>query len=415
MAVCELPNGTSDGSDASSLGSQGFELLIGLNEIHKPRMWVEKLPLQPNEQATMLTFYPEFQTKSGRYSASNQQVLILLDLSNSMKHDDAYYSAIQVACLTLWKIPEHFLFNVIVFGTDFEELFYKSVPNSAKNRTKAIEYLTEKSNTFEPMGGTDANRPISIAWELFNSNMKDFARKQKLKSFKTTFLLISDGHISQPTQSSISSLFDQNKSLNFRLFANGVSSSCDKHTLRVLCDKGAGYFEFFDTATKSSWMKKVKCQVEKFSQHVLTNVSIKWVLHEDKDDAHLFDLSNPDRVIQAPANLTALFDGQRVVVYGIVPFCQQAILEAELNGHKVSTVVSTSDHMATEGHLVHQLAARAVIRDWETSAVLHSDKATHEFAKAELKNTIIRLSLKHQVVTPFTSFIAVEKRDKVLI
>ncbi|XP_075238699.1 uncharacterized protein LOC142334498 isoform X3 [Convolutriloba macropyga] len=412
MAVCELPNGTSDGTDASSISREGFDLLIGLNEIHKPRMWVEKLPLKPEEQATMLTFYPEFQSNSNLFQ-HKQQVLILVDLSNSMKHDEAYMAAIQLACLTLWTLSTEYLFNVITFGSDFEELFHKSAPNTEENRNKAIQFLTEKAENFKPMGSTDPSKPIDIMWELFNHNLKRYAEKRKSQALKTTLLLLSDGHISQPTQSNISAIFEENSSdLNFRLFANGVSSSCDKHTLRLLCDKGAGFFEFFDSSTKSSWMKKVKSQIEKFSQHVLTNVSVKWVLHEDKDDASLFEISNPNRIIQAPANLTALFDGQRVVVYGFVPFCQEAILEAELNGQKVSTSVSTSDHMTTEGKLVHQLAARAVIRDWESNAMLHSDKATHEFAKAEMKKTIIQLSLRHQVVTQFTSFVAIEKRTE---
>ena len=65
------------------------------------------------------------------------------------------------------------------------------------------------------------------------------------------------------------------------------------------------------------------------------------------------------------------------------------------------------------GKMVHQLAARAIIRDWETNAILHTDKSTNEVVKKQLKHTIIQLSKRHQVITPFTSFLAVEKREKV--
>lgn len=60
--------------------------------------------------------------------------------------------------------------------------------------------------------------------------------------------------------------------------------------------------------------------------------------------------------------------------------------------------------------VLHQLAARAVIKDWEEGC-LHDDKHEHEILKKHLKHDIIDLSIKHCIVTQFTSFIAVEKRE----
>lgn len=42
------------------MGSEGFRLLLGLAEIHRPRMWVEEN--EAGHHACMLTFYPEFDT-----------------------------------------------------------------------------------------------------------------------------------------------------------------------------------------------------------------------------------------------------------------------------------------------------------------------------------------------------------------
>ena len=72
-AVVELCN-------ASSLGD-GFQLLIGLAEIHVPRMWVEKLTGRTDSWACMLTFYPEFDVKR----EESPEIIFLLDLSCSMK------------------------------------------------------------------------------------------------------------------------------------------------------------------------------------------------------------------------------------------------------------------------------------------------------------------------------------------
>ena len=55
----------------------------------------------------------------------------------------------------------------------------------------------------------------------------------------------------------------------------------------------------------------------------------------------------------------------------------QATLKANIAGHEVSTVVSTSDLSTTEGKILHRLTARAIISDWE-DGVLSPDRTDHE-------------------------------------
>ena len=62
--------------------------------------------------------------------------------------------------------------------------------------------------------------------------------------------------------------------------------------------------------------------------------------------------------------------------------------------------------------ILHQLTARNIIRDWEEGS-LATDHTQHEAKKAEQKAYIISLSKKYSIVTQFTSFVAVEVRDKV--
>ena len=52
-----------------------------------------------------------------------------------------------------------------------------------------------------------------------------------------------------------------------------------------------------------------------------------------------------------------------------------------------------------------------MIQDWE-DGYLSKDRAEHEMVKKNRKDYIVNLSIKHGVVTQFTSFIAVEKREK---
>ena len=60
----------------------------------------------------------------------------------------------------------------------------------------------------------------------------------------------------------------------------------------------------------------------------------------------------------APAKLNALFNGRRVVAYGFIPNCQQAVLKAEVNGSEISTVVTCPELCITKDTILHQLVAK---------------------------------------------------------
>lgn len=60
----------------------------------------------------MVTFYPRFEAVSHKV----YEVIILLDLSNSMSTDDVT-AAKQAALYLLTQLPRSCLFNVVVFGS----------------------------------------------------------------------------------------------------------------------------------------------------------------------------------------------------------------------------------------------------------------------------------------------------------
>ena len=52
-----------------------------------------------------------------------------------------------------------------------------------------------------------------------------------------------------------------------------------------------------------------------------------------------------------------------------------------------------------------------MIRDWD-SGVLSAEKSDHKLVKRDRKQDVIRLSIEYQIVTQFTSFVAIEHREK---
>ncbi|KAL3871218.1 hypothetical protein ACJMK2_039226 [Sinanodonta woodiana] len=363
--------------DEQSL-SDGFQLLIGLAEIHVPRMWVERKGVDSDHQACMLSFYPEFEASQNEEA----DVIFLLDLSNSMK-GAALTQAKKVLLLTLTHIPKQWTFNVIVFGTGYRELFPGGVcktPDNVKKVDKFVQGLKAD------MGNTEALRPLHSLHLL------------KRESSLRNVFLITDGHVNNE-ETTLAEI--QCHCQNTRIFTFGISSTANRHLLRALARMGGGAFEFFDPKSKSKWEGKVKSQISKAGHIGLTSISVHWEQYDS-------DVASP---VQAPKNINAIFSGSRQVIYGFVPNCTMATLKAQIDGQEVSTVVSTSDLNITEGKILHRLTARAIIRDWE-DGLLSLDRADQEIMKATTKNLIIELSKEYSIVTQFTSFVAIEKRDE---
>ena len=61
---------------------------------------------------------------------------------------------------------------------------------------------------------------------------------------------------------------------------------------------------------------------------------------------------------------------------------------------------------------MHRLCANAVIQDFE-KGVLNTDPVKQAMAKKAAKKDVIALSKSYSIVTPYTSFVAIEERVKV--
>ncbi|KAL8191011.1 UNVERIFIED_CONTAM: hypothetical protein K2H54_066665 [Gekko kuhli] len=129
-------------------------------------------------------------------------------------------------------------------------------------------------------------------------------------------------------------------------------------------------------------------------------VSIKW---------QQFDVNAPEPTY-APAQIQSLFTSEYLLAYGFISHCTQATLNALIDNQEFQTMVSTTELQKRTGTMLHKLTARALIRDYE-QGILHENKAEHEMKKQQLKSLIIKLSLENSIVTQFTSFVAIEKRN----
>ncbi|XP_043987599.1 protein mono-ADP-ribosyltransferase PARP4-like isoform X3 [Gambusia affinis] len=357
------------------LGSDGFQMSVTLSEVHLPRMWVEKHP-DKDSQACMLVFYPNFEFDS---SSEGSEVVLLLDTSESMK-GESFQLAQKIALQVLKTLKNDVKINIVLFGTDHAEAFL-TAQKLNEVQAEAKKFIQSCSSVG---GSTELWRPLR-ALSLLPAS-----------TGVRNLLLLSDGHI-QNAAATLQLLRDNVQ--HSRLFTCSFSSTANRHMLRALAQAGGGAYEFFDSKAKYTWAEKVERQVKRMSSPGCSSVSVKW---------QQFNPRAPP--VQAPKQLTALFNDCHTLVYGFVPHCTQATLLGDLRGQELQTMVSTTELQKTRGTFLHKLTARALIRDYEDGN-LDITEAEHEGKKAELKSFIIDLSKEFSILSQFTSFVAIEERD----
>uniref|UniRef100_A0A8C1B8G9 Poly [ADP-ribose] polymerase n=1 Tax=Cyprinus carpio carpio TaxID=630221 RepID=A0A8C1B8G9_CYPCA len=360
-----------------TLGSEGLQVSFSLSNIHMPRMWVENHP-DKDSQACMLVFYPDFKSSgvssSGGLSSVND-VVILLDSSKSMR-GDAMLNARRIALQVLKSLDRSLKINIISFSTDGSESQFFCI---------SLHFSSLQSCSGSG-GSTDLWRPLRILSLL-----------PPCRGVRN-ILLLSDGHVqNQP----LTLQLVRENSCHTRLFTCGLSLTANRHMLRALAQAGGGTYEYFDTKMKHTWTEKVRAQVQRMESPGCRSVAVKW---------QQFNPRAP-LPVQAPSQLHALFSDCHTLVYGFVPHCTQATLFGDLSGQEIKTMVSTTELQKTKGTFLHKLTARAIIRDYE-DGILANSEAEHEGKKAELKSYIIELSKEFSILSQFTSFVAIEKRNE---
>ncbi|GAB1298937.1 Protein mono-ADP-ribosyltransferase PARP4 [Apodemus speciosus] len=366
--------------EGSSLDSSGFSLHIGLRDAYLPRMWVEKHPEKESE-ACMLVFQPELADVLPGLREKNE-VIICLDCSSSME-SVTFTQARQVALYALSLLGEEQKVNILQFGTGYKELF--SYPKCITDKKVATEFLMSAAPS---MGNTDF-------WKILR-NLSFLYPSEGLRNI----LLISDGHL-------------QSESLTLQLVKRNI-----QHTRVFACAVGAwgahavlaqeSHRPRMCSATSytpvrlmfNSGTENIEAQMTRIRSPSCHSVSVKW---------QQLSRASPEP-LQAPAWVPSLFHNDRLLVYGFIPHCTQATLRAFIQEKEFYTMVSTTELQKTTGTMIHKLAARALIRDYE-DGILHDNETNHEMKKNIMKSLIIELSKENSLITQFTSFVAVEKRD----
>lgn len=188
-----------------------------------------------------------------------------------------------------------------------------------------------------------------------------------------------------------------------RVFACAIGDVANKHGLKQLArgTRGGGLLTIFDSNYRSRWKTKVSTLLEHIRQPCVTNISIEW--HGSTDEEQKFNT-------QAPKMIRSLFNGMQLNVYRFIQNCHKATLTATIDEQEFVTTVFSNPMTTNKGRILHCLTARAIIDDYE-NGLIHVNETENELFKIQRKQDLIDLSINYSVVSPYTSFVAIEERD----
>ena len=230
--------------------------------------------------------------------------------------------------------------------------------------------------------------------------------------------LLTDGEISN-----VSQVLDLCRSMtpSTRIFSFGLGHSPSRYLIKSLARSTNGRFVFIPPNTSVD--VHVGEQLQQALQPCITNVHVKWNVGID--------------VQSAPTKLPPVYANDRLIVYGLVndktiPFDHNSSVELETQPNHLQLAMARVNRIpsVSDNETIARLAAKALILELQhdkpssvttnknvSSLQGQSDDVSIEKAETVetetlIKRRIIELSLKHNILSPYTAFIGVEKTNQ---
>ncbi len=301
-----------------------------------------------------------------------KDVIIVLDQSGSM-HGEKWDQAREAVKFVLENLNRRDRFNLIVFSTGYRVFADDLQPASVAG--EAIEWV----EGLEALGGTDIDGALSEAMRMAD------------RERSTVVLFLTDG-LPTEGETDVEKILDHVDRLappNVRIFTFGVGDDVDTFLLDQLWQKFRGAGTYVRPGERVD--DEVSSLYNKISAPVLTDVEL------DVDGVLVEELF-PGKP------LPDLFAGTQLILVGRYRDGGPATvrLEGDLDGeHKVYTYeVQFRERAGGEAFIPRLWATRKI------GALLNAIRLHGE--DPELVDSVIRLSIRYGIITPYTSFLITE-------
>lgn len=262
-------------------------------------------------------------------------------------------------------------FNVIQFNSQAHALFSQPVPAEANALARARQYVRGLSAE----GGTEMAGALSLALGMGDAGDTSRVRQR---------VFITDGAVGNE-----SALFDQIRQDldNQRLFTVGIGSAPNLHFMREAARWGRGTYTAISSTAEVD--QRLEHLFRAMEAPVLTNLRVDWP-------------ASAGTVESVPESPGDLFQGQPLIqtVRG-VPASGELVLSGTLPGNRP---------WQTRLDLGQAAPATGLNRQWARGRIDGLTDSARLAGQAPDEVAIVELSLRHQVMSSFTSFVAVEEQ-----
>ncbi len=360
-------------SEKTSL-DQDFVLTVETAEPHVPTVCLAKDGA--DRTIGMVNFFPDFSESE----TGPQEVVFVLDCSGSM-YGESIEQAKAALLLCLRSLEAGDRFNVILFGSTFTTLFAESAAYDQKNLDVATEWV---GRIDADLGGTEIMAPLKAALSAKGGVSR-------------SILLMTDGEVGNEKE-----VIDMASRQHggTRIFTFGIGRGASEYLVRGLARAAGGAAEFIFPGERIQ--SKVLKQLSRLRTPYYKEISVDW------------GGLNPDTV--APYRIPALFDGDRLSVYGRFEKATETRIALTAKGSQGTRTweVHVDPNNIAEESPVPALFARKAIRDLEegASALHRTGSKQRKKKEGRVEEALLELSKRYGILSSVASMVAVEKRDE---
>ncbi len=312
--------------------------------------------------ATLMLMPPTARTTS----VLPREVIFVIDTSGSMQ-GASMPQARRSLQLALQRLQKQDTFNIIDFDSTAHQLFSHSKAANRQNLQTAREFVAD----LEANGGTNMAAALDLALVKGES-------ERRLRQI----IFITDGSVGNEA-----ALFKKiaNRLGASRLFTVGIGSAPNSLFMRKAAQFGRGTFTYVDPGSGiEKRMSELFSQLEKPS---LRDIKIGWP-----------ELSGAD---QLPKNIPDLYYGEPLLVTArLNPGVVKVRIYGQLAGQQWQRTLLPGTPIPDSG--LATLWASKKVDSLLDSMVTGANESS-------IKTEIVQLALQHQLLTRYTSFVAVDK------
>jgi hypothetical protein len=346
---------------------RNFILTFYTSEAYSPKAISE---CNDGEFTSMLSFIPKFLEEGETEDdiEGSGEYIFILDRSGSM-NGERIAMATKAAVLFLKSLPADSKFNIISFGSGFSSMFEGSVTYNRENMNRAIN---EVSRFGADMGGTEILEPI-------NHVLGQDTDPQYPKSI----FLLTDGQVSSPDK--VVKLVAEN-SAKARVHTIGIGEGVSTYLIKDVAKAGKGTFSF--VSKNEDLISTVTAALRRTILPAMT----RWTLNLDAD------------IVPNPSTLPTMYFNEPFVIFARTP---HKINQASIKAYNTKTREYETFDILPEDY--HTIIGDNLEKLWHKHKMRELELEISR-GKNELKQSVIDISLKYQIPSKYTAYIAVEQR-----